>query len=82
MSKLHIDLLLALRGAGSFGITRDDLLTDMRRGRHPELTLPELDRALRDLADQSLAHPFTSTLGAKRWAITGRGSQALQEERL
>jgi hypothetical protein len=82
MNKLHIDLLIALRPAAQFGLGTADLLTDMRRGRHPELTEPEIERALRELADRSFIFAFKSPLGAKRWRISGQGESALQEERL
>ncbi|MBX3736729.1 MAG: hypothetical protein KF715_08575 [Candidatus Didemnitutus sp.] len=82
MSKLHIDILLALRASGVFGVAAEDLLTDMRRGRHRDLTLPDLERALRDLADKNFAAPFTSALCNKRWAIAAIGERALQQEGL
>jgi hypothetical protein len=82
MSKLHVDLLLALRGAAKFGVGVDELLTDLRRGRHRELALPDLEQALRDLADKSFATTFNSALGSKRWRITALGMSALQEESL
>ena len=82
MNKLAIDVLLALRAAGAYGIAPEDLLTDMRRGRHREATLPELERALRDLADQRFAAKFTSALLAQRWTITALGTRALEEEGL
>lgn len=82
MTKLHIDLMLALRGAGEFGGGVDELLTDLRQGRHRDLAKPELERALRDLADKSFATAFISALEKKRWRITSRGESALQEEGL
>jgi hypothetical protein len=82
MNQLHTDLLLALRPAGIYGAAVDDLLTDMRRGRHRELTHPELEKALRDLADQSFAKTVTTPLKKKRWAITAVGTSALEEEGL
>ncbi|MDP2226791.1 MAG: hypothetical protein Q8J78_04885 [Moraxellaceae bacterium] len=82
MTQLHIDLLLALRGAGIYGAAAEDLLTDMRRGRHRALTLPELEQSLRDLADRIFAQTFSTAMQKKRWAITGIGAAALQEEGL
>lgn len=79
MNELHIDLLRALKAAGKFGIKLDDLLADMRRGRHRDLSAPDLERALRDLADESNAKTFTDSLQQKRWAITRVGESALQE---
>lgn len=82
MNKLHIDLLLGLRAAAQFGLGLDDLLTDMRRGRHAEVSKPELEQALRDLVDRSFADAFKSPLGGKRWRILALGESALREERL
>ncbi|MBA4136755.1 MAG: hypothetical protein C0518_05510 [Opitutus sp.] len=82
MNALHVDLLLALRPAADFGLAAADLLTDMRRGRHSALTLPEIERALRELADRSFVFFFTSPLGSKRWRIGALGVSALQEEKL
>ena len=82
MEAIHIDLLLALRGAGEFGIGLDHLLTDMRRGRHRDLTRPQAERALRDLADECRANPFTDSLKQKKWAITATGRRALEEASL
>lgn len=80
MSTLHVDILLALNGAGQFGLKLDTLLADLRRGRHRALALPVLEKALRDLADKSFATPFESALGESRWRIMGLGVSALQEE--
>lgn len=82
MNPLHTDTLLALNGAGDYGLRVSNLLPDLRCGRHRSLTQPELERALRDLADKSFVTPFESGLGAQRWRITGRGASALQEEGL
>ena len=82
MDLLQIDLLLALRPAGQFGITAESLLGDMRRGRHRELTLPQLEIALRGLADLRHATPFTTALRQPRWRITAHGTSALVEEGL
>ncbi len=79
MNQLSIDLLRALQAAGQFGLVAVDLLADMRRGRHRDLTLPELETSLRALADERLAKPFTDALRQKRWAITAVGASALQE---
>lgn len=80
MSTLHLDSLLALNGAGEFGLPLDNLAADLRRGRHRGATLPQVEKALRDLADRSFATPFDTELGGQRWRITGRGKSALAEE--
>ena len=82
MNALHIDLLIALRAPDRYGLALDALLTDMRRGRHRELTEPELLKALRDLADKGLAISFTSATGSARWRITYLGKAALIEDGL
>jgi hypothetical protein len=80
MTNLHIDTLVALNGAADFGLPVDNLLADLRRGRHRGLSLPQLEKALRDLADKSFATPFDSELSGQRWRVTGRGKSALAEE--
>lgn len=82
MSKLHVDILLLLRAAGPYGLALDALLDDLRERRHRDLTLPQLERAARDLADKSFAEPFTSPLGKKRWRIAPLGETALSQEAL
>ncbi len=82
MTTLQIDLLRALRAAGQFGLYAEDLLADMRQGRHGDLTLPQLERALRDLADESFVEPFTTVLKQKRWKIAQHGINALTEAKL
>lgn len=82
MSKLHIDTLLLLAAAAQYGLDLDTLLADLRQQRHRALTLPELEKAVRDLADRSFASHFTSALGSERWRITGLGTDALKEEGL
>lgn len=79
---LHVDLCLALHGAGEHGLPIATLLADCRRGRHPQLTEPQLLAALRLIADRSLAVAFGSALGVQRWRLTGRGTVALAEEGL
>ncbi|MBI5693654.1 MAG: hypothetical protein HZC55_26555 [Verrucomicrobia bacterium] len=80
MTTLHIDSLVALGAAGDFGLPLDTLLADLRRGRHRSLAQPQCEKALRDLADRSLAAPYESELGVARWRITARGRSALAEE--
>lgn len=82
MSTLHADILLALHAAGKFGLTLEVLLPDLRRGRHRALVVPQLETALRDLADRSLVSAFQSALESKRWRLTGFGENALHEEGL
>lgn len=80
MTNLHIDTLVALNGAGDFGLPLENLLADLRRGRHRGATKPQLEQALRDLADKSFATPFDTEFSGQRWRITGRGMSALNEE--
>lgn len=82
MSQLHIDILRALNGAGEYGIAIDDLLADMRRGRHRHLTRPEVERALREIGDEAWAVSFHSATKIKKWQITSIGTNALAEDGL
>ncbi|PTX95758.1 hypothetical protein [Opitutus sp. ER46] len=82
MTTLLIDILLALKGADKFGLPLDNLLVDLRRGRHRSLSVPQLESALRDLADRSFTTPVEATLSGTRWRITALGLSALQEEGL
>lgn len=79
MDKLRIDLLTFLRSSAQYGLDATLLLQDAREARHRSLSLPELEAALRDLADRSYVTPYTSALGAQRWRITALGESALQE---
>lgn len=81
MTPLSFDLLLALHAAKPYGFTTDTLLADMRQRRHRALTLPELETALRELADKRLAAPVEGLL-SDRWRITALGDSALAEEGL
>lgn len=79
MKHLRIHVLQALRGAGKYGLGVEQILTAMRLGSHRDLATPDLDRVLRDLADDSLVTTFNSVLEEKRWRITALGESALQE---
>lgn len=81
MTKLHLDLLVALNGAKPHGLPLEMLLADMRGTRHRDLTLPQLQRALRDLADKALVALLDSAL-KQRWRITTSGVSALEDEGL
>jgi hypothetical protein len=81
VNALLVDLLLALRAAAPRGLPADLLLTDMRRLRHASATLPQIEHALRDLADQRLVAPLGAVL-SDRWRITALGRSALEEEGL
>ena len=82
MNELHIDLLIGLRAAKQYGLDVPTLLVDLRRGRHRDLAQPQLEQALRSLADDSFATTFTTVLKSKRWRITALGESALQEASL
>lgn len=81
MTPLHKDLLLALHAARPNGLTAELLTSDMRGLRHRSATVPQVQTALRDLADRSLAAPMAGPL-TDRWRITALGSSALTEEGL
>lgn len=80
MTRLHLDILLELRQLTQYGLSADTLLAYLRRNSHRELAVPDLLKALRDLADKSLVTTYESALGGERWKITGLGSSALKEE--
>lgn len=82
MNTLQQDTLVALHAAGDHGLPVSILLADLRRGRHPKVTQPQLEGALRTLADKTFTTPFTGALDDERWRITGRGTSALEEARL
>lgn len=82
MNKLHIDTLLLLRSASQYGQTLAVLLDDLRERRHRQLAVPELERAVRELADRSLVSTFESPLSGTRWRITALGTDTLKEEGL
>ena len=80
MSTLHLDVLILLRAAGKYGVELETILPDLRKKRHRGLALPQLETAIRDLADQSFATQFTAATGSTRWRITALGESALQED--
>jgi hypothetical protein len=80
MTTLQFDALIALRGAGKYGVDLETILADMRKKRHRNLAIPELERAIRDIDDMRFATQYTSATGSTRWRITALGESALQEE--
>lgn len=82
MNTLAIDILTQLRVPGKFGLGIADLLRDLRAMRHRELTQPQLEAAVRELADRAWVAQFTSPLSGARWRITALGESTLQEEGL
>lgn len=80
MNPLYFNLLIELRQRSAYGETVAQLLTLLRVSGHRGLTLPELESALRALADKSWVTPFESPLSGKRWRITALGGSALTEE--
>lgn len=80
MTPLHTDLLRALHRTQPYGLPADTLLSDMRLMRHRGVTLPQVETALRDLADKSLVTPLDGALVSGRWRITQLGASTLQEE--
>lgn len=82
MNPLHRDSLLGLVAAREYGLPLAQLLTDLRTGAHRSLTQPQLEIALRDLADVSYVVAFDSPLSGRRWRITALGKSALAEEGL
>lgn len=82
MDKLKLDILFLLKPAQPYGLGVDTILRDLRVGRSRSLTLPELETAIRELADASLVTTVKSTLSGTKWRITAVGESALQEEGL
>lgn len=80
MNQLALNLLIELRHRQQYGDSAANLLVLLRVSGHRALTAPELDKALRDLADKSWATPFASPLSGPRWRITALGESALTEE--
>jgi hypothetical protein len=79
MNTLHLDLALLLREAKQYGLSADNLLPLLRAGSHWRLTAPELDRALRTLADLDAIKPMRGALGGTRWRLTALGGSLLEE---
>lgn len=77
-SLLHASILQSLREIGNHGRPTQLLLVDARMAGF-ELSLPELERELRQLADENLIASFTPALGAPRYRITGLGESKLVE---
>ena len=82
MTALHTDLLALLKSVGIYGLNAEDCLRRLRVAAHRDLTLPQTEQALRDLADKRFIAPFESPLSGKRWRITALGGSALNEEGL
>jgi hypothetical protein len=82
MTELHIDILIELRREAQFGLSEQKLLDRLRPEGHRELALPQLQLALRELLDASLANSFLSPLSGKRWRIMARAEAVLAEEGL
>lgn len=82
MNQLTLNLLIELRQRAQYGDTGKNLLVLLRVGGHRGLTTPELEQALRDLADKSWVTPFDSPISGPRWRITALGESALKEEGL
>lgn len=80
MHPLHFNILIDLRTAKEFGQTLPRLLSMLRVSGHRSLSEPELQKALRELADKSFVTTFTTALGNTSWRITALGKSALEEE--
>lgn len=72
-------LLLSLRHSGERGASLAILTACARTELDERLTEPEVERALRDLADQRLATAFEQPIVGKRWRITALGGSTLTE---
>lgn len=81
MSSLHTHLLLALRSVQPYGLPLVSLLAHARQAGLRATTAPEVETALRDLADRSLVIAMPGGL-AERWRLTALGESTLKEEGL
>lgn len=81
MNALHTALLLALRSVQPYGLRVPDALREARTAGHRGATVPEVETALRDLADRSLVIAMPGGL-AERWRLTALGESTLKEEGL
>lgn len=81
MSPLHTALLLALRSVQPYGLRVPDVLAQARTAGHRAATVPQVEAALRDLADRSLVIDMPGGL-TERWRLTALGESKLKEEGL
>jgi hypothetical protein len=79
LNPLALNILIELRNRQQYGDTEPRLLSMLRVGGERNLTAPELEKALRDLADKSWVTPFNAVLVGKKWRITALGESALTE---
>lgn len=61
------------------GISEPLLMDKVRMRISPDLTRPQLEKLLRDLADAKHAISLRPALGEKRWRVTAEGKAALEE---
>lgn len=80
MKPLHIALLLALRSVQPYGLPVATLVTQARTAGHRATTEPEVELALRDLADRSLVASLAGL--TVKWRLTALGVSTLTEEGL
>lgn len=79
MMPLSQFLLISLRHSGERGASEDILLAHARTNGYPNATMPDLQRALRDLADRSQVNAFEQAIVGKRWRITALAIDQLRE---
>lgn len=77
--QLSTFILVALLGSGALGMELSLLHQESRRRVNPAITLPDLQREVRQLADKSLVVEFAPVTGSSRWRITALGVSAAQE---
>lgn len=76
---LRSRLLQALQAVGDAGRGVQLLLNDSRMAGFDALTLPELERELRNLADQRWVIAFSPPIGGQRYRLTEIGASKLRE---
>lgn len=80
--QITIFLLGVLAQAAHVGMEAPVLLQQVRVRISPDVTLPDFQRLLRDLADKGLVRKFEVTLSADRWRITDLGLDVAREKGL
>lgn len=75
-------ILAALLTDSEFGRSEQALLRDARVELDRQLTQPQLEQQLREMADKCWITPYSPALAGKRWRITKLGRSIASEEGL
>ena len=77
--QLSTFILASLVVSGALGMELSLLHQESKRRVSTTITLPDLEREVRKLADKSLVVEFPPIVGSSRWRITAVGVSAAQE---